>query len=147
MKNAGFTKQERTFIALMRVWSALFLGAAALFALSPDYLPEYLTNLGSGLLGWHSAPFPPIGDSFWVVLSVAFMLTLSFQCFLIQANLLRNIGYAQSVILAKFASCIGFAVCFFLYEKHFVYLVGGIVDGLMGIITWRLYSRAQSSRS
>ena len=147
MKNAGFTKQERSFIALMRIWAVAFLGTGVIFAVSPDYLPTYLVNLGNGLFGWVSSPFPPAGERFWLVLAVALLFTLAYLCAIVQGNLVRNIGYTRPLILAKFVSCVGFAVCFVTIERHIVYFTGALVDGLICVITWRFYHRALKSRS
>lgn len=147
MKNAGYTRQERSFIALMRVLAIIFFGGAILFAAMPDYLPAYLTKVGNGLFGWESAPFPPAGEMFWVVQAVAFLLVLSYLCVVVQRNIVRNIGYTRPVILAALVSFAGFSACFFFCERHFVYFVAAVVDGAVGIITWRFYHRAHKSRA
>lgn len=147
MKNAGFTKQERSFIALMRIWAIAFLGTGIIFAASPDYLPTYIVNVGAGLFGWHSPPFPPAGERFWLVLAVALLFTLAYICAIVQGNLVRNIGYARPLILAKFVSCAGFAVCFFAIDQHIVYFTGALIDGCICVITWRFYCRALKSRT
>jgi len=147
MKNAGYTRQERSFIALMRIMAVLFLGAAVLFALSPDYIASYLTSVGNVLLGWNSAPFPATAGHLWVVPSVAFLIVLSYLCTVVQRNIVRNIGYTRPVIIAALATCAGFTACFFLGDRHFVYFSAAVVNGLICMITWRFYHRAQKSRS
>lgn len=147
MKKAGFTRQERSFIALMRIWAIAFLAAGILFIIAPDYALNYITRVGDGLLGWHSPPMQLGADRFWLVLAVALLFVLSYLCTIIQRNILRNIGYTRPVILAKIVSSIGFAVCFFLYGRHFVYLVAAAVDGGICLITWRFYTNALKSRA
>lgn len=147
MKNAGFTRQERSFIALMRIWAVAFLSTGILFAIAPDYLPAYIMNVGAGLFGWNSPPFPPTGDRFWLVLAVGLLFTLAYLCAIVQGNLVRNIGYTRPVILAKFVTSVGFLICFFAMDRHIVYFTAAIVDGCIFAITWRLYHRAVKSRS
>lgn len=147
MKLGGFTKQERAFIALMRIWAIAFLGTGVIFALSPEYIPNYLTRIGNGIFGW-SSPFLNFGDEhFWLVLAVALLFTLSYVCVISQHNLVHNIGYARPVIMAKLVSSIGFGVCFFASGEQFVYLVAAIVDGFICLITWRFYISALKSRA
>ncbi len=147
MKNAGYTKQERSFIALMRVLAIAFLGTATLFAVMPNYLPGYLTSVGNGLFNWGAPPFPQLSDHFWAVHSAVYMLLLSYLCMVAQHNIVRNIGYTRPVIIATILASIGFCVCFFLCGEHFVYLVTAVLNGAAGIVTWRFYHRAQKSRT
>lgn len=147
MKKAGFTRQERSFITLMRVWIALFLLAAILFGISPDYIPNYVTNIGTAIFDWEAHPPQQGCNHFWVVMSIAMLVSLSYLCAIAQHNIVRHIGYARPVILAKFATCAGFLICFFTLEKQFLYLVSAIVDGLICLITWRFYRTALKSRS
>lgn len=147
MRQAGYTKQERSLIALMRVWAIIFIGASILFALAPDYVPDYLTRISTLLLHRQSSPLPPTSEHFWHVLAITMLILLSYLCLIVQHNIVRNIGYVRPVILAKFASSAGFLFCFFSHDKHFVYLTGAIVDGIICTITWRFYSRAIKSRT
>lgn len=147
MKHAGLTKQERSFIALMRVWAVVFFAAGAIFALAPDYLTDYIANIGSGLLNWHS-PELRIGENkFWLVLAVTLLFALSYTSAISQRNTLRNIGYSRVVIFAKLVSSIGFGVCFFISDRHFVYLVASVTDGIIFVVTWYFYACALKSRA
>lgn len=147
MKKAGLTRQERSLIALMRIWVVLFLGAGILFSVAPDYVPSYLQRVGSILLGWDSPPFPPPAERFWLVLAVAYLLLLAYCCAIAQRGIVRNSGYVRPVILGKLATSIGFLVCFLISGRHFVYFVGAVVDGAICLITWRFYAGAIKSRS
>lgn len=131
----------------MRVWAVVFLLAGILFGVSPDYIPNYVTSVGAALFGWESSPLQFGNERFWVVMAVAMLFALSYLCAIAQRNIVRHIGYTRPVILAKFVTCAGFLICFFTMEKQFLYLVSAIVDGLICLVTWRLYSRAQKSRS
>lgn len=147
MKMAGFTRQERTFLAYMRVLALLFSGAAVLFAALPDYLPTYITRIGEGLFGWHDPSLPPEAGRFWNVLAVALLASLAYLSAIVQRDLVRNIGYARPIILAKFVSAAGFLLCFWTSDGPFLYLVGAIVDGILCVLTWQLYTRAVQSRN
>ena len=134
-------------MALMRVLAVLFLGAGVAFATVPDYLLRYITRVGSGLFGWY-APLPQLGgERFWLVLAVTHVFILAYLCALVQRNLLRYLSYARPVIISKFFSALGYFLCLFLVEKQFFYLVGGVVDGLIFIFSWRFYARAIKSRA
>ena len=61
MRYAGFTKQERTFITIMRVWVVLFLGLAILFSTIPEILLNYINDIGKVFLGWQ--PPAHLGDA------------------------------------------------------------------------------------
>ena len=130
----------------MRVWAVLFLGAGLTFATVPDYILHYITRVGSVLFGWYAAPPHLGGERFWLVLAVTHVFILAYLCALVQQNLLRYIGYARPVILSKFFSALGFFLCLILDGKQFFYLVGGVVDGLIFLFTWRFYARAIKSR-
>ncbi len=147
MRNAGFTKQERSFIALMRILAVLLLGTGLVFIFLPDVILTYFTEVGGGLFGWRATPLVLGGERFWLVLAIAHVLTLAYLCFLVQQNFLRNAGYARPVIFSKFISGVGFFLCLLLDAPHFIYLVGGIVDGTLFLLTWRMYASAINSRT
>jgi hypothetical protein len=146
MKYAGFTMQERTFITLMRVWSVAFLATGILFATIPNILLNYINDIGKVFLGWQSPP-TAAGGFFWLVLAVALLFVLSYCCMLAQASALRNFDYARLVMVAKFISAAGFAAMLFIDGRQFYYLVGAVIDGLIFIITLRVYVKAAKSRS
>lgn len=146
MKNAGFTRQERSFIALMRIWAVAFFLTAILFAVAPDYTINYLTSVGTEIFGWQSDPIQFGNERFWLVLAITLLVTLSYISAIVQRNLLRNIGYARPVIVAKLFSSVGFIFALTRGQHHFIYLAGAIVDGLIFLITWRMYAKAVKSR-
>lgn len=147
MKNAGYTKQERSFIVLMRILAVMFLGTGMLFAASPDYLPNYVASIGTNLIGWNSQPLAFGTESYWIVMSITLFFSLSYICIIAQHNLVHNIGYARPVILAKLSASAGFAACFYLYEQNFVYLAAAVFEGLICLVVWRFYRKALSSRA
>lgn len=146
MRKSGLTKQERSFIALMRIWAVLFFCAGIIFAAAPDYVPSYLQRVGFVLFGWESPPLPPTGP-FWVIMAAAYLFVLAYCCAIVQRSIVRNSGYARPVILGKLTTGVGFLICFAMSGLHFVYFVGAAVDGAICLITWRLYARALRSRS
>lgn len=147
MKNTGFTKQERSFIALMRIMAVLFLGAGILFATSPFYLPNYVSSIGSAFFGINSQPLAFGNEGFWIVFAISMLCALSYLCTIAQHNLVHNIGYARPIILAHLVSGTGFGACFYLYDQNFVYLAAAVICGAICLITWRFYSRALKSRA
>ncbi len=147
MKFSAYTKHERTFIGVMRVWIVLFLGAAILFAALPHTLLVYLDDIGRGIFGWHSPPLPEMAEHFWQVLAVSMLAVIGYLCAIAQHQPDRNIGYARPVILSKFVTTVGFALCLIFGARHFFALVGVTVDGLILLITWYVYHKARWSRS
>ncbi len=145
MKFAGYTKQERTFITLMRVWMVVFFAAAVLFAALPNVILNYINDIGKVFLSWNSPPVATDGQ-FWLVLAVALLFILSYSCALAQAYPLRNFGYARLVIIAKFITTCGFTAMIFVHSRQFYYLAGAAIDGLIFIITLGVYIKASRSR-
>ena len=147
MKNTSLTKQERSLVAIMRIWMVTFLVAGVVFAAAPSYVPTYLTNIGTVLFGWQPWPEATQTSYFWLVLAVTLLFTLSYICAIVQHNVARHVGYTTLVILSIFFSTIGYCICFFLEGRHFAYLVGAIVDGSIFLVTWYLYTKAFKSRT
>lgn len=147
MKEAGLTKQERSFLAIIRIWMILFFLATILFIILPDTTLNYLTAIGRGIFGWSEPTITLGAERFWCVLTIALLATLTYLCFEAQRDFLRNIDYAKFIIVAKFVSTVGFVGCLIFYEHRFFYLVGALVDGLIFSITWYYYNAASKSRS
>ncbi len=146
MRDAGFTKQERHLITLIRVWMVAFFGTGVLFAIAPDWTLAYIENIGSGLFGWTGTPLPPGGERFWLVLVVALMATLTFLAYKAQSNHLRHAGYIDAILVAKFVSATGFVLCTVLIRKSFIYVTGAAIDGFIFLLTVVLYRAALKSR-
>ncbi len=147
MKEAGLTKQERSFLALMRILMILFFLATLLFIFLPDWTLNYLTAIGRGIFGWQEPVIALGAERFWCVLAIALLACLTFIAFEAQRDFLRNIDYARPIIVAKLVSTVGFVVCLLWYEYRFFYLVGAIVDGIIFATTWYYYNAAIKSRS
>ena len=146
MKYAGYTKQERALLTVTRVLTVTFLLTAIVFAIAPNYILNYVNDIGKVLFGWH-APSTNFGNQyFWLVLSVGYISTIAYLCFLAQRNLIRHIGYLRPVIFSELIATIGFFICLFTSEAQFFYLIGAIIDGLIFILLWWLYAVAVNSR-
>jgi hypothetical protein len=146
MKYAGYTKQERTLLVVVRILAIAFLLTSIIFAAAPDYILNYISDIGKVLFGWR-APAVNLGDQrFWLVLAVGFVATITYLCFLTQRNLIRHIGYLRPVIFSKFVTTVGFLVCLFASEAQFFYLIGAVIDGLLFLVLWWLYVMAVNSR-
>ena len=146
MRYAGFTKQERSFITLMRVWMVLFLGLAIVFCIIPEILLNYINDIGKVFLGWQPPPHRG-GGYFWLAPAVALHVLLAYSCALAQHSPVRNGSYAKLVIMATFISAAGYVALLFLDSMQFYYLVAAVIDALVFIITWRVYSKASLSRT
>ena len=146
MRYAGFTKQERTFITLMRVLMVLFLGVAIAFAVIPDILLNYINDIGKVFLSWRSPPYVS-GGYFWLIPTIALYVILSYSCALSQRSVVRNGSLAKLVIMTTFMTAIGFAALLFLDGLQFYYLVAAVINALIFIITWRVFAKASLSRT
>ncbi len=146
MRYAGFTKQERNFITLMRAWIIGFLGLAALFAAIPVILLNYINDIGKVFAEWHSPPITQ-GGELWRVHAVVLHLCLAFACLIAQGSALRNAAYARIVLVATLALAIGCGLMFYLDGPQFYYPVGAAAYCAVFLITLWFYSNSSKSRS
>ena len=107
MKEAGLTKQERSFLALIRIWMVLFFLGMLVFIIVPDWSLYYLANIGRVIFGLSEPPFVLGAERFWLVLAVAYMAVITYICFEVQTDLLRKIEYARALIIAKLVTTTG----------------------------------------
>ena len=146
MKHAGFTKQERNFIVLMRVWAVAFLGLAAMFALMPSTLLNYVGDIGKVFFGWQ--PYTvAAGAGLWRIHSIALHLCLAYCCLIAQGSSLRNASYARVLLLGTAVSAIGSAALLYFDSMQFYYLVAASLDGIVFLVTLWIYSGSTRSRS
>ena len=147
MNEAGFTRQERYFVHVMRFWAVLFFVGALIIALFPDWILYNVTRIGAVLAGFRTRQ-PVFGEErFWLVLAVTLLLVQSYASLLASTQGLRQTYFAKVVIFSHFISAIGFALCFWLIEPLFFYLTAAVVDGLIFIVIWYVYHAATASRS
>jgi len=146
MRHSGFTKQERNFITLMRTWVVAFLGAAALFALIPGILLNYINDIGKVFLSWHS-PAIAAGGEIWRVQAVVLNICLTYVCAIAQGSALRNAAYARIALLCTFACSAGFAAMIFADGPQFYYLAFAVAYGAAFLITLWFYGSSARSRS
>ena len=146
MRDAGLTKQERKFQALLRIWMVVFFIAGCVFASSPEWTIRYIESVGRFVFNWKSAPITTGNEKFWLVLVTSLMGTITYAAYKAQASFLRNIQYANIIVISKFISTAGFLSCFLLLGHQFLYLTGAVVDGLIFVITAVLYHSALKSR-
>lgn len=147
MRDAHFTRQERFVIAWLKLLCAGFLLVGILFAAYPNYLLEYLDEIGSVFFNYPSQTLQAPHLDIWWILSLAFMASLAYACFLAQANWMRHNNLIPLVILAKAITAIGFGLQAYFYPTHFFYIVAGGIDGLLFLITAFAYVKAINSRT
>lgn len=147
MRDAGYTKQERHIITLLRLWMVLFFIAGVTFVVAPEWVVRYIESIGRGIFGWTSPAVTFGTERFWLVLVASLMGTLTFLAYKAQSNLLRTIWYTGVILVSKFVSTAGFIVCFIMVQKSFLYLAGAVVDGSIFLLTAALYHSALKSRS
>ncbi len=147
MREAGFTKQERSLLTLTRMLMVLFFLATILFIVLPTWSLNYLSDLGQVVFGFDSQALELGAHKFWLVLAVGYTSLLTYVCFIAQNDFLRNMEYLKIIIFGKFITAVGFIICFFNYDYVFYYLVGAVVDSLLFILTLHYYHAAKKSRT
>jgi hypothetical protein len=146
MRHAGFTKQERNFIVLMRVWVVAFLGLAAMFALMPTTLLNYVNDIGKVFFEWQ--PYRvAAGAGLWRIHSIALHICLAYCCLIAQASSLRNAGYARVLLLGSAVSAVGSVTLLYIDSMQFYYMVAASLDGIVFLVTLWVYSGSSRSRS
>ena len=146
MKHSGFTKQERNFIVLMRVWVVAFLGLAAMFALMPDILLNYVNDIGKVFFDWQPHQVTA-GTGLWRIHSITLHLCLAYCCLIAQGSSLRDADYARVLMLGSAVSAVGSAALLYIDSMQFYYLVAASLDGLVFLVTLWIYSGSSRSRS
>lgn len=147
MRNAHYTKQERAIIFWLRLLTIAFLGSGALLLLIPQILFQYIDNIGLVFLNFPSAPLSETEFDFWRIISLVGIFLLTYAAFSAQWNWLRNHNMVPMIILAKAITAISFASLAYWQEKHFFYIVGAAVDGVLCLVTLYAYAKALTSRT
>jgi len=125
----------------------LFSGAAIFFAFFPHQLIDALNTIGEKLIGERAISISSEGSHFFVILSVALLLSLTYLCAIIQKNPVRHVGSTRVILLAKFTSSLGFLICFFTLGWPFAYFVAAFVDAFIFLITLFFYLRLVKRRA
>ncbi|HQG13757.1 MAG TPA: hypothetical protein PLT05_05265 [bacterium] len=147
MKMTNYTKQERTLILFMRIIGVAFLIAAAVFTSSPDYILNYITDIGSVFFGWKSPRGALGAEKFWLVPAVALQISMAYSAFMVQKDPALHIEHSRHIIMSKFICAAGFTALLFAESMQFFYLLGTVVEGLIFVITLLIYRSAMRSRN
>jgi len=143
----NYTKQERSFILLMRILGIAFLIGAIVFATSPDYILNYFTDIGSVFFGWKSPRGALGAEKFWLVPAVALQIAMAYSAFMAQKDPALHIEHAVYIIMTKFICAAGFIALLFTESMQFFYLLAAITEGLIFILTLLMYRSAIKSRN
>lgn len=146
MRDAGFTKQERNFVAFMRLLGLVYLFFAFSFLFFSEWIFNYISQIGFAFFDWKHSVSSTSEFQFWFVLGLSSFFVLSYCALKAANNSLRHIHYASVILIAKFTSALGFLYIFYTSTPLFLYLVSGIVDAILFLLTFHYYSRAKRSR-
>ncbi len=146
MKESWLTLQERQLKALMQLWGALFAFAGIVFAGFASETVYWLNAAGRAIFGWSHPPLSLPSENFWQVLAVSMMAVITVAAIKAARDIRQNIDYVKLIIISKFVSSLGFAVCFFTDGAFFAYLAGFVIDFSIFILTLWCYKRATNSR-
>jgi hypothetical protein len=121
------TAEERRLRALLRFWTVLFGAGAVSFGADPDRSTASL-NLLPG------ASLPASTERYWNALAVSLMATLTTLCAIAASDVRRRRGFIVPVLVSKAVSS-GMYLTRYREERRTPYLVGGVVDGSILVVT------------
>jgi hypothetical protein len=129
----------------MWIYFFTFLGAGIYFYRFPEKMLNDIVTFGTWL-GF--TEFEPVKDKFWVILSVAMMMTIATCCFIAALNVRKTKNFVIPVFISKLtSSCLG-AREFIVGEPHgFQYAVIALVDFPLFVIAFIFYVRAARSKA
>ena len=138
------TKHEKRFRNLMWAYFLIFLAGGISFYRLPEKTIGDIVTFGTWL-GFDE--FEPVKDRFWVILSVANMMTISACCFIASLNVRSTMNYAIPVFISKLTSS-GLGIREFIISRPhgFHYLVIALVDFPLFLIAFLFYIKAAGSK-
>jgi hypothetical protein len=121
------TAEERRLRALLRFWTALFAAGAVSFGTDPDRSTASLNVLPG-------ASLPASTEKYWNALAVSLMATLTTLCAIAATDVRRRRGFVVPVLVSKAVSS-GMYLTRYREDRRTPYLVGGLVDGSILVVT------------
>ncbi len=122
--------------------ATVFAAVGSIFLFAPDSLTGFF-NWVSGHLGM--TPSPENGTSFFLVLAVAYMYMVTVLAWMMGRHA-ENSGFPLLLANAKIASSLLSFGFFIIFKPYLIFLVNGIVDGLIGCAVLLLYFRTKGIR-
>ncbi len=132
------TPEERRLRSLLRFWTLLFAAGAVSFGADPDRSTASLNVLPG-------PPLPASSEKYWNALAVSLMATITTLCAVASTDVRRRRGFVWPVMVSKAVSS-GMFLARFREERRTPYLVGGIVDGSILLVTVRAVAAAARGR-
>ena len=134
----GLTAEERRLRALLRFWTVLFAAGAVSFGADPDRSTASLNLLPGPAL-------PASSEKYWNALAVSLMATLTGLCAMAATDVRRRRAFVWPVLLSKAVSS-GMYLTRFRADRRTPYLVGGVVDGSILVVTAQRFLAARRRR-
>ena len=137
-------RAERFVVFNLRLMAAGFAITGFFFIAWPDGTLERLTELG-GHLGFDT-PAPETDERLWLSLGFAYMVVITFLAWIASIDVVRYRPMLLALAAGKAASSLT-SLIFFIEDDVFVYLLNGIVDGLLvfaSLLLWSLAGRVGS---
>jgi hypothetical protein len=110
--------------------SFIFLLVGIVFLLIPGRVLAFFNTLSTGI---GMEPSPVVGIHFYLVLAVGYMYLVSLLAFLMYRHP-RNAFFPLLLAHGKLASSALSFYIFLMHQPFLIYLVNGIVDGLIGLV-------------
>jgi len=137
-KRLSLSLYKRTSYLLATVFAAVGL----IFLFAPDWLIGFFNGI-SGRLGM--TPSPENGLDFFLILAAAYMYLVTVLAWMMGRHAENSI-FPLLLVNGKLASSLLSFGFFFISKPYLIFLVNGIVDGLIGCGVLLLYFRSKGIR-
>ncbi|MBI5497870.1 MAG: hypothetical protein HY904_22875 [Deltaproteobacteria bacterium] len=130
--------------AFMTLSLGLYVAGGLLFLLGQPWLFDVF-HLATRPLGLMDTPAPT--ERFWLALAVSMMVMLCVCCELVRRDPVGHLDFCIPVIMSKFTSTVLGLAFFVLAARHSAYLVIGLTDLPLGVITLVLWRAARAQKA
>jgi hypothetical protein len=135
VKDDSLSAEERRLRSLLRIWTVLFAAGAVSFGADPDRSTASL-NLLPG------PPLPASSEKYWNALAVSLMATITTLTAMAATDVRRRRALVWPLMVSKAVSS-GMFLGRFREERRTPYLVGGVVDGSILVVTAQRFFAAR----
>jgi hypothetical protein len=122
-------------------FSIIFFIVGLIFLSIPGKVLDFFNTL-SGYLGM--IPSPVIDVNLYVVLAVAYMYLVALLAFWMYKHP-ENSDFPLLLANGKFASSLISFYAFFVHQPYLIFVVNGIVDGLIGLAAMIFYRKIKKT--
>ena len=143
MSSFSVNKDTKILRIAMFFFGVVFLGTDIVFLVFPHELFDYTNLVGSYLGFTEDYPFP--NGKFWLILTNAMMLMITFISFKVTINPRDNISLIPVILIAKLTSSATALTYFFIEDRYFAYLLIFVVDFPIFLAISYFYNKAKQA--